>query len=159
MKKFIMFILVPLLIAMTSMGCSSCSNNNEPWGIEYNLQSDGTTDANVAVQFFNAQLTINGDADYQFAWTNVAPDAVFADRAINLDEAAATGEPVIMQAADYVNSWFDSWFKVLSFDGNYDIYIKGYIKETKTQITFSIDRHFTNAPTDAEAEAPDIDPE
>ena len=131
---------------------SSCScNNSDPWGVEYSLQSDGKTDANVAVQFFNANLSLNGGADYVFNWTNVnTPEVFHATKALVLNDALTYSDIQTAQAAEYVNNWLDEWFKVLSFDGTYDIYIKGYVKETKTQITFSIDRHFTNIPPNAD---------
>lgn len=157
MKKFII-IAVAALAMLATMSCTSCSNNDAPWGVEYSLQSDGKTDASVDVQFFNANLSLNGDADYAFEWTNVAAPVLFnSAEAVVLSDALSSNDAKTLQAAEYVNGWLDEWFKVVSFEGNYDIYIKGYVKETKTQITFSIDRHFTNIPPNADEAT--IDPE
>lgn len=150
MKRFIL-IAVAALAMLATMSCTSCSNNDAPWGVEYSLQSDGQTDANVDVQFFNANLSLNGGADYVFVWTNViAPSPLQITQAVVLEDALACSDIKTAQAAGFVNGWLDEWFKVVSFEGNYDIYIKGYVKETKTQIVFSIDRHFTNILPDAD---------
>lgn len=157
MKKFII-IAVAALAMLATMGCTSCSNNDAPWGVEYSLQSDGKTDASVDVQFFNANLSLNGDADYVFEWTNVAAPVLFnSAEAVVLSDALSSNDDKTLQAAEYVNGWLDEWFKVVSFEGNYDIYIKGYVKETKTQITFSIDRHFTNIPPNADESNIDLE--
>lgn len=141
MKKFFILIVAALaLCAVTS--CTSCSND-APWGIEYALQSDGKTDASVTLMVFNGEISINGDADYSLVWNN-APKELSAVEALPLMEALACNDEKTLEAAEYVNSWLDEWFKVVDFNGHYDIYIKGYVKETKTQISFSIDRHFTN---------------
>ena len=145
MKKF--FILLIAAVSFTAAGCSSCSNDDAAWGIEYALQSDGKTDATVTLMIFNGQFTLNGDADYQLILNN-APKTLTATGALPLDEALACNDAKKLEAAEYVNGWLDEWFKVIDFTGHYDIYIKGFVKETKTQITFSIDRHFTNIPED-----------
>lgn len=150
--------MVVALAMLATFSACSCSNSDTPQGVEYSLQSDGQTDANVAVQFFNANLSLNGGADYVFDWTNVtAPAVLQTTKAVVLNDALACSDIQTAQAAEYVNGWLDEWFKVVSFEGTYDIYIKGYVKETKTQITFSIDRHFTNIPPNAEDDL--VDPE
>lgn len=50
----------------------------------------------------------------------------------------------LSRAAEHVNNWLEESIKVTDFSGHYDIYVKGYVMETMTQIKFSIDRHFTN---------------
>lgn len=129
MKKFIL-IAVAAFAMLAAMSCTSCSNNDAPWGVEYSLQSDGTTDANVAVQFFNANFSLNGGADYVFEWTNVTA-ALTATEAVSLADALTCADVKTAEAAEYVNGWLDEWFKVVSFEGNYDIYIKGYVKENQ----------------------------
>lgn len=154
MKKFIIIMVAALTMFATISSCS-CNNSDTPWGVEYALQSDGKTDANVTVQFFNANMSLNGDADYVFDWTNVP--VLLHGSAVVLSDALTSNDAKTVQAAEYINGWLDEWFKVVSFEGTYDIYIKGYVKETKTQITFSIDRHFTNIPPNAEDDL--VDPE
>ena len=155
MKKFILIVVAALVMLATFSACS-CSNSDAPWGVEYDLQSDGKTDCKVDVQFFNANLFLNGDANYAFNWTN-APVALRGESAVVLEDALTSNDANIVEAAEYVNGWLDEWFKIVRFEGHYDIYIKGYVKETKTQITFSIDRHFTNIPENADD--PMVDPD
>lgn len=155
MKKFILIAVAALAMLATFSACS-CSNNDAPWGVEYALQSDGKTDASVTAQFFNANMSLNGDADYVFDWTN-SPVALRSESALVLADALTSNDAQTVKAAEYVNGWLDEWFKVVSFEGHYDIYIKGYVKETKTQITFSIDRHFTNIPENVDDPTVDLD--
>ena len=143
MRKFISFISVAFLVV-----CTACTNDT-PWGIEYALNSNGKTDASVCVTFPNGNFDIDGAADYQFNWSSSPADTnkVFnLGAARSLDESLTCNDMKVVQAAEFVNTWFEEFIKVSSFEGHYDIYVKGYIKETKTQITFSIDRHFTNIP-------------
>lgn len=140
MKKLMLVLVAALAVLAT--GCS-CNNESSPWGVEYSLQSNGMTDASVSFAFFNGSCTLKGDADYVFDWSN-APEVLGAEKAVLLSEGLLSKDAETLQAAEYVNGWLDEWFKVVSFEGHYDIYIKGYVKETKTQITFTIDRHFTN---------------
>ena len=137
MKKIIIALVVAILTTFTGCTCS-----NESWGVEYSLQSNGKTDASVTLAVFNGEITLNGDANYVLDWTSI-PNLTEA-YAIPLDASLLSSDAQTLKAANYVNGWLDEWFKVVSFEGHYDIYIKGYIKETKTQITFSVDRHFTN---------------
>lgn len=142
MKKILFSIVALVAILAFANGCS-CTNDGTPWGIEYSLLSDGKTDASVTMMIFNGQFSINGDADYSLVWNN-APKMLSAVNALPLNEALACTNDKTLEAAEYVNGWLEEWFKVVDFEGHYDIYIKGYVKETKTQITFSIDKHFTN---------------
>ena len=138
MKKFLFAVVAALAVLATS-GC----DDNAPWGVEYSLNSTGKTDASVTLAVFNGSIAVNGDADYVMDWNN-APKLLGSEKAVVLSDALCSNDAKTLQAAEYVNGWLDEWFKVVSFDGHYDIYIKGYVKETKTQITFSVDRHFTN---------------
>lgn len=138
MKKFLFAVVAALAVLATS-GC----DDNTPWGVEYSLNSTGKTDASVTLMVFNGSVGINGDADYVLEWSN-APKALGTDRAVLLSDALQSSDAKTLRAAEYVNGWLDEWFKVTAFEGHYDIYIKGYVKETKTQIAFEIDRHFTN---------------
>ena len=135
MKKFLFAIVAALLV-------TACDDTT-PWGVEYSLNSTGKTDASVELAIFNGSLTMNGDANYVLQWDNV-PKLASPENTIPLHEGLLCADTQTLQAAEYVNGWLDEWFKVVSFDGHYDIYIKGYVKETKTQITFSVDKHFTN---------------
>ena len=138
MKKFL-FAFVAALVVLATSGCDSTT----PWGVEYSLNSTGKTDASVELMVFNGSIALNGDANYVLDWNNVQKLASPAN-AIPLKDGLLYADQQTVQAAEYVNGWLDEWFKVVSFEGHYDIYIKGYVKETKTQITFSVDRHFTN---------------
>jgi hypothetical protein len=138
MRK-VLFAIAALLAVMAASGC----DDTTPWGVEYSLKSTGKTDASVTLAVFNGSMEVNGDADYVLSLDN-APDYLRSERAVSLSDGLLSSDAKTLQAAEYVNGWLDEWFQVVSFEGHYDIYIKGYVKETKTQITFSVDRHFSN---------------
>ena len=137
MRKF----LAIFAVLVTALACS-CNNENNGFGIEYALNSDGVTDGHVVLTFPSGEFSLKGDANYQFEWTNV--DKVVTNDVKSLDSALATKDVQVLSAANYVNAWLDSVIKITEADGNYDIYVKGYVKETLTGITFSVDKHFTN---------------
>lgn len=127
-----------------SVGCTSCSNDT-PWGVEYSLTSNGKTDGSLSVAFVNGDFSVVGDAGYEFSWSNAPePDSVTVLSARRLEDVFRSSDLVTLEAAEYVDTWLYDQIKVTSFEGHYDFYVKGYVKETKTQITFSIDRHFSN---------------
>lgn len=144
MKKFI-FIMVAILGVLATTSCSSCSNDDAPWGIEYSLESNGKTDGFVDMTFYNGLFNLTGDAGYTLLW-NSSNKLLAADNAKDLSTSLICGDKDTMMAAAYIDTWFNSAFNIKDYGGTYDIYIKGYVKETKTQITFSIDKHFTNIP-------------
>ena len=149
MKKFI-FIMVAILGVLAAVSCSSCSNDETPWGIEYSLESNGTTNGFVDMTFYNGFFSLKGDANYTLVW-NSGDTLLKADNARDLSTSLTSDDKDTMMAASYVDAWFNSAFDIKDYGGLYDVYIKGYVKETKTQITFSIDKHFTNIPTNIQA--------
>ena len=137
MKKFIC-----LLVAVAAVLSCSC-NNDASFGIEYALNSDGNTDGMVTLVFPAGEFSLKGDAGYQFHWTNV--DKVVAENEVlPLDKSLGVKDAKVSDAAKRVNEWLESAIHVTEAEGNYDIYVNGYVKETLTGITFAIDRHFTN---------------
>ena len=154
MKKFICLLAVALLMVGLTAGCTSCSNDVH-FGIEYSLQSDGQANGNVALTFDGGSFDLNGEADYALNWSNTILLANQVD-GIPLATALESKDMHTLEAATKVNEWLDNSIKVTSAGGTYDIYVKGYVKETATGLTFAIDRHFTNIPPN---EPDDVDPE
>ena len=144
MKKFI----IAFILGLFTVGLSSCScsNENEPFGIEYNLTSDGMTDGHVTVVIPTGEFMLHGNADYQLVCTNV--DTLYTDNTKLLKESIVKGDNETVKAASYVDNWLDKSIYISDYSGSYDVYVKGFVKETKTGITFSIDRHFTNITED-----------
>lgn len=133
MRKFVLLI-AAIAAALSSVSCSSCNKDDESFGIEYSLESTGKTNGFVELAFVGGGgFKISGDAGYEFHWSNVS-DAKEPEG----DEANK------LRAAEYVNGWIDENIKVVDYAGDYDVYVKGYVLETLTQIKVEIDRHFTN---------------
>lgn len=128
-------------MAVAAMSCSC--NDNQSFGIEYALNSNGSTDGSVTVAFPSGEFTLNGDANYVFNWTNADKKLLNAG-AIFLSDALNSNDAKIAKAANEVNTWLESAIHVTDAEGNYDVYVKGYVKETLTGLTFEIDKHFTN---------------
>ena len=142
MKNFIIFLcLVISMFFMTS--CNSC-NNDVKFGIEYDLSTNGSTDAAVSVTFNGGHFTVDGAAKFDFDWTNVSPMVFQGESVYGLDSALASNDAKVVEAAKRVDDWLNKEVYVSDFTGHYDIYVKGYVKETLTGLKFEIDRHFTN---------------
>ena len=139
---------VALLVVGFTSGCNSCSSDVH-FGIEYSLQSNGTANGDVAVTFEGGSFSIYGEANYAFSWQNTIL-LTKANNVISLEQALVAKDSRTADAAKKVDDWLNSSIQVVSAGGTYDIYIKGYVKETATGITFDIDRHFTNKEEPAE---------
>lgn len=132
-----------LIVILAAIAAMSCSCENKSFGIEYELGSNGTTDGYVDVTFPSGQFSINGDASYQFDWSNV--DVVIPDNEVmSLAYGLGAKDAKVAEAARYVDGWLEDAVKVTDAGGDYDIYVKGYVRETFTGLTFSVDKHFTN---------------
>ena len=144
MRKFI-FIIAAALTLVFANACTSC-NNNTNFGIEYSLQSDGLASSMIEIAFNGGSFTMNGDANYALSWNNT----VFLKNAeaTPLESALESKNIKTVEAAKRVNDWLNDSFKLVSAEGMYDIYVKGYIKEIITGIIFKVDKRFTNIPVD-----------
>jgi hypothetical protein len=152
MKKFI-FALVALMTATFMVSCSSCSGGeNATFGVEYSLNSNGLTEGKATLVFPNGNFQLNGTADYKFAWTNAVDTLFQIAKPIPLTAALSSNDTKTLEAATYVNNWLESSVKVIDAEGKYDIYVKGYVRETYTKLTFEIDKHFTNIPEEEKLE-------
>lgn len=139
MKKIISLIAIMLVSAAAFVGCTKDS-----FGIEYAFETNGVTNGHVNIEFVGGEFGVNGEADFNFNISNVTDTTA---RTVSLTEALQnTNDEEVYRAACKVNEWMDTAFAVTDFSGTYDIYVKGYVMETFTQIKFSIDRRFTNLP-------------
>ena len=146
MRKFITIILAA--VAMLSVAsCNSCKKEDVKFGIEYSLSVNGSTDGAVDVTFATGYFNIDGASKFDFAWTNAEKKADLENATIyDLDSALTANDATISEAASRANDWLEENVKVKDFAGHYDIYIKGYIKETFTGLMFDVDRRITNLP-------------
>jgi len=146
MKKILTFI--ALVIAMVTISsCTSCSNEDTKFGIEYALNSEGKTDGSFTLQVVTAEFTITGDAEYKFELSSKKIAEVLTKGATkSLDEALQSNDAKELETANKVNDWINEVIKVTEVDGHYDLYVRGYVMETLTGLKFEIDRHFTNYP-------------
>ena len=152
MRKFITIVLAAVTMLFAA-SCTSC-NNDVKFGIEYDLAVNGSTDAAVSVEFVGGHFSVDGAAKFDFDWANVLKDTKFESaQALALDEALVSNDAKVAEAAARVNEWLETEVAVKDFTGHYDIYIKGYVKETLTGLKFEIDRRITNLPETTEDQA------
>ncbi len=145
MRKFITVILVALA-TMFASSCTSC-NKDVKFGVEYALSVNGSTDGAVDVDFVNGHFDVDGAAKFDFDWTNVDKMTKFdSDKVYNLGDALVSNDAKVAKAAADVDAWLNSEIGVSDFVGHYDLYIKGYVKETLTGLKFEVDRRITNLP-------------
>lgn len=140
MKKFLVLLVAVVMMAFAT-ACTSCSDNVK-FGIEYSLTSDGVANGNVALNFDGGHFNLNGKADYQLEWSNQL--FTFNAEPVELSKALLAKDAKVAETAQKVDTWVNDNIYISSASGTYDIYVKGYIKETATQLTFEIDKHFTN---------------
>lgn len=146
MRKILLAIAV-VIGTLTIASCSSCSNPDSQFGIEYALNSEGKTDGSVTVQVVVADFTVTGDAEYKFDLSSKKFQEILTKGGVkSLDEALESEDSKELAAANKVNSWLDEMVKVIEADGHYDVYVRGYVMETFTGLKFEIDKHFTNYP-------------
>lgn len=144
MRKFISILLAALTIVFVA-SCTSC-NSDAKFGIEYDLSTVGSTDAAVTVDFTNGHFNVNGAAKFDFEWSNVQ-NVKFEQLAVqDLRSALNSSDTQVLEAAQRVDEWLNTAVQVNSFEGHYDIYIHGYVRETLTGLKFEIDRRITNLP-------------
>jgi hypothetical protein len=127
--------------------CSSCSNDAK-FGINYALNSDGKVDGMVEVAFPKGTAKLDGNATYNFEWTNVLKLEVNANDVLGLEESLQSKDVKVLEAAEKVNNWLEDAFKIVDYSGHYDIYIKGFVEETFTHLKFEVDKHFSDTPED-----------
>ncbi len=145
MRNFITVIFVALA-TMFASSCTSC-NNDAKFGVEYNLAVDGTTDGAVDVMFVDGHFDIDGAAKFDFDWTNVKDSVLFESTNVyNLEKSLTSIDTRVAKTATLVDEWINSEINVTDFTGHYDLYIKGYVKETLTGLKFEVDKRITNWP-------------
>ena len=130
MKKFFsaIFAVISLLL-----GVCSCKSVKPEFHFDLSITGD----------VYDAPTSIDGD----FA-VNVCNDNTIIE-AINLKNAPV--KSILEQEGVEANDWLDDYIKknVLSYfstNTTYDVYVKGYVKEMLTGLTFSVDKRFTNEP-------------
>jgi len=143
-----LFVTLAVVIGMLAIAsCTSCSNDDAKFGIEYALNSEGKTDGSFTLHVAIADFTITGDAEYNFDLSSKkVKDLLTKSGAKSLEEALNSNDAKELEAANKVNSWLDEMIKVTEVDGHYDIYVRGYVMETLTGLKFEIDKHYTNYP-------------
>lgn len=153
MRKIFLVIVIAIM-SLTIASCSSCSNSNSQFNIEYSLNSEGKTDGAFTLHVVAADFTVTGNAEYKFDLTSKKFQEVLTKGEVkSLDKALESEDSRESTVANKINDWLNEMVKVTEADGHYDIYVRGYAMETLTGLRFEIDKHFTNYPD------PDEEPE
>lgn len=130
MKKILTMCLAAALMLLSF---SSCDNVKPEFKFQLALSGDVEAPA-VVNGDFTVNVTNVFEAEYQ---CNGNYFAVSEAQDLSSPQGAAA------------NDWLDEYLEqnvVKYFDANatYDIYVKGYVLEKLTGITFSVDKHITN---------------
>jgi len=136
MKK-LLFTLAALA-ALTLTGCKA------QWGVIYTVAANGDADGKVSITFPNGSFDANGKSALNFVWSNDTTSVLRAVNAMPLELGVRSNDKKTADAALNVATWADDMFGASAASGTYRIRFKGYVKETLTGITFSIDRELTN---------------
>jgi len=145
MKKFILMI----ALAFSMIAMQSCKDAQ--FGVTYSLTTTGDAVGNVQFNFPVGHVALNGDADVDVLVTNdTTKTTVFGSvqesDVLALSAALVSEDATVAAEANAVDAWLAQNFSVTTndADGNYYVHIVGYVRETVTGLTFSIDRVFTN---------------
>ena len=135
MKK-LMFILASILtLTLTSCGTQ--------FGLAYSVAITGDGDGKFEVTFPQGSYAMDGTAalDLQLGDTIMFNDsAAYVTKA----EVLERGKAKELKAMKEVNDSIAEKFNAVAAEGTYDIWIKGFVKELGTGLTFSVDRRLTN---------------
>ena len=131
-----MFILVSILtLTLTSCGTQ--------FGLAYSVAITGDGDGKFEVTFPQGSYAMDGTAalDLQLGDTIMFNDsAAYVTKA----EVLERGKAKELKAMKEVNDSIAEKFNAIAAEGTYDIWIKGFVKELGTGLTFSVDRRLTN---------------
>lgn len=149
MKK-LMFILASILtLTLTSCGTQ--------FGLAYSVAITGDGDGKFEVTFPQGSYAMDGTAalDLQLGDTIMFNDsAAYVTKA----EVLERGKAKELKAMKEVNDSIAEKFNAVAAEGTYDIWIKGFVKELGTGLTFSVDRRLTNRDVKALKKASVNDP-
>jgi len=134
-----------IALAFCMFAMQSCK---EQFGFTYSLTTTGDAVGNVQFNFPVGHVALNGDADVDVLVSNVADSTVFG--AVNEGEVLALGAALesedakVVAEATAVDAWLTQNFSATTAGGDYYVHVVGYVRETVTGVTFSVDRVFTN---------------
>lgn len=157
-----MLLLIAVVVSCLLSACNEQKGQDEitPPPIEYVLNVVGTSTGEVEVNAPHTSLTLVGDAKVNFAAKSdtinvleqiakyakvvkegqsdsIALDVPCLDTILN--DSTKSAKDDVRAIAATINTLFP--ISISSKTGSYDVYIKGYIREPKTGIILSVDRH------------------
>ena len=134
MKKFVF-----LIMACVAMLMASCDTQ---FGIAYGVSLTGDGDGKFEVAFPQGTYAMDGTAVIAL---NIGDTIPFGGQTVTTKaEVIAKGDSKELEALQKVNKFVASDFSTTEGGGTYDLWLKGFIKETGTGLIFEVDRHFTN---------------
>jgi len=136
MKKALS-IIIALGMLVAFQGCKDAQ-----MGIVYSVTAVGDANGDVDITFPNGEFRSSGKAAIDFKWSNDTTTA-FRANYLTLEQAYATNDKEIVAAASEIDAFLQS-FDATAAKGDYYVHLKGYVKETLTGVTISVDKEFTN---------------
>ena len=133
-------ILFAMLIACTAL----CSCNTQ-FGLAYGVSLTGDGDGQFEVTFPQGSYSMDGTAAIDLNVGDTIPFGKVTTKA----EVIEKGNAKQLAALKAVNDSVAEQFSATEGSGTYDLWLRGFVKETGTGLIFEIDRHFTNRPPNA----------
>lgn len=121
---------------------TSCKD--QQFGFIYSLHAVGDADGNFDIKFNNGLFEGDGKTDLVFLWSNDSTGVVRFDKPVAIQDALNSNNKQVREAALATQDWFEQKFGVAAASGTYYVSISGWVKETLTGITFSVQKTFTN---------------
>lgn len=124
------------------IACLALCSCNTQFGIAYGVKLTGDGDGQVEVTFPQGQYAMDGTATIYLNVGDTMP--FFGKKVTTKAEVIKHGSAKQIAALKAANDSVATQFNATAGTGTYDLWVKGFVKETGTGLIFEIDRHFTN---------------
>jgi len=142
--------IISVITLLSAMSLTSCKEGVKP-EVVYNMNITGDTDGAVDVVFPNGSLALDGAAKVAFVFSNDTTQTIYSylndgNKLYTEKDIINSNNPEQIQALLRVNEYVDNNFGVTATEavGHYDVYVKGYVKETLTGFVIAVNRRWTN---------------
>lgn len=131
-------------ILFAIIACLALTACNTQFGLAYGVRLTGDGDGQFEVTFPQGSYAMDGTAALALTVGDTIP--FFGQQPTTKAEVIAHGNKRQLHALQAANDSIEAQFNATEGSGTYDIWLKGFVKETGTGLIFEVDRHFTNRP-------------
>lgn len=127
-------------IIFAIIACFALCSCHTQFGIAYGVKLTGNGDGQFEVSFPEGSYAMDGTASIALQVGDSIPFGKVTTKAEVLENGNTKEIAVLKAVNDSVATQFDA----TAASGTYELWLKGFVKETGTGLIFEIDRHWTN---------------